>query len=98
MPHIFTKAEYAYKLCVYGFCDGSATAALKNTVDGFLSGEFRIAECFPRCYIHCVNVARFPVLMFHLNEHVNNERRNWKTFLIWYSVALLLVSEDFLHV
>jgi hypothetical protein len=43
-----------------------------------------------------VNVVRFPVLMFHLNEHVNMWR-NRKTFLKWYSVVLLLAREDFLH-
>ena len=27
MPHIFTNAEYADMMYVYGFCNGSATAA-----------------------------------------------------------------------
>jgi hypothetical protein len=27
MPYIFTNAEYSDMLYVYGFCDGSATAA-----------------------------------------------------------------------
>jgi hypothetical protein len=27
MPHIFTNAKYADMLYVYGFCDGSVTAA-----------------------------------------------------------------------
>jgi hypothetical protein len=30
MPHIFTNAEYADMLYVYGFCDGSATAAAEE--------------------------------------------------------------------
>jgi len=30
MPHIFTNAEYADMMCVYGFCDGSATAAVEE--------------------------------------------------------------------
>jgi type IV secretory pathway TrbF-like protein len=32
MPHIFTDAEYARTdmLYVYGFCDGSATAAIEE--------------------------------------------------------------------
>lgn len=30
MPHIFTNAEYADMLYVYGFCDGSATAAVEQ--------------------------------------------------------------------
>jgi len=29
MPHIFTNAEYA-DMYVYGFCDGSATAAFEE--------------------------------------------------------------------
>jgi hypothetical protein len=70
---------------------------LKNTVDGFLCSEFQIVESFPKCSIHCMNVVCFPVLMFHLNEHINMWR-NRKTFLKWYSTALLLACEDFLHV
>jgi len=30
MPHIFTNAEYADMLYVYGFCDGRATAAVEE--------------------------------------------------------------------
>ena len=30
MPHIFTNAEYADMMYVYGFCDGSATAAAEE--------------------------------------------------------------------
>jgi hypothetical protein len=71
---------------------------LKTTINGFLRTQFQIAECFPRCSIHCMNVLCFPVLMFHLNEHVNNIWRNRKTFLKRYSIALLLPCEDFLHV
>lgn len=71
---------------------------LKYTANYFLCSEFQIIECFPRCSIHCVNVVRFPVLMFHLNEHINNMWRNRKIFLKWYSVTLLLACRDFLHV
>jgi hypothetical protein len=45
-----------------------------------------------------VNVARFLVLVFHLNKHVNDVWRDRKTFLKRYCVALLLTREDFLHV
>jgi hypothetical protein len=45
-----------------------------------------------------VNVIDFPMLMFHLKEHVNNMWSNRKPFLKLYSVALLLAREDFLHV
>ena len=30
MPHIFTNAEYADMMYVYGFCGGSATAAVEE--------------------------------------------------------------------
>ena len=30
MPHIFTNAEYADMMYVYGFCDGSATTAVEE--------------------------------------------------------------------
>jgi len=30
MSHIFTNAEYADIMYVYGFCDGSATAAVEK--------------------------------------------------------------------
>jgi len=30
MPHIFTNAEYADMLYVYGFCDGSAITAVEE--------------------------------------------------------------------
>ena len=66
---------------------------LKNTIDGFLYAEFRIIESFTRYSIHC-----FPVLMFHLNGHVNKICRNRITVLIWHSVALLLAREDFQRV
>jgi len=71
---------------------------LKNTVDGFLCAEVWILVCFTRCSIHCVNVVYLPVLMFHLNGHVNKTWRNRKTFLIWYSTVQLLAHEDFQHV
>ena len=30
MPHVFTNAKYADMLYVYGFCNGSATAAVEE--------------------------------------------------------------------
>jgi hypothetical protein len=45
--------------------------------------------------MHCMNVLRFPELMFHQNKHVNNMWRNRKAFLKWYREALLLACKDF---
>ena len=98
MPHVFTNAEYADRCMFMASAMVVPLLLLKNTVDGFLCAEFRIVECFTRCSIHCVNAVRFPVLMFHLNGYVNKTWTNRKTFLIWHSVTLLLVREDFKHV
>jgi hypothetical protein len=65
---------------------------LKNTVDGW------ILEHFQKCSIHFVNVVCLLVLMFHLNEHINDMWRKRKTFLTWYSIALLLACEGILHI
>jgi hypothetical protein len=65
MCHMFTAAAVVMPLLM-----------LKNIVDGFLCTEFQTVGCFPRCSIHCVNVVCFPVLMFHLNKHVNDMWRN----------------------
>jgi hypothetical protein len=89
MSHIFTMTNML--IC----CTFTASAKvvplllLENTVGGFLCAEFRIVGCFPRCLVYFMKVVRFPVLMFHLNEHVNIIWRNRQTFLKWYSVALL---------
>ena len=96
MPHIFTNAEYADMMYVYGFCDGSATAAVEEYRRRYPMRRIPERRVFYK--VHCVNAVCFPVLMFHLNGHVNKTWRNRKTFLIWYSVALLLASEDFQHV
>jgi hypothetical protein len=65
---------------------------------GFLCAEFWFVGCFPRCSIHCVNVIRSPLLLFHLKEHVNNMYWYRKSFLNWYSLAPLPAGADLLHV
>ena len=97
MPHIFTNAEYADMLYVYGFCDDSTTAAVAEYRRRFSMHRIPDRRVFSKVLIHCVNAVRFLVLMFHLNGIENKIWRNRKTFLIWYSVALLL-REDFQHV
>jgi hypothetical protein len=71
---------------------------LKNTVDGFLTAEFRIKGCFPKFSTHSVRVVPLLALMFHLNVKVNKMWMKLKTFYRWYSVALLPVHEEFLCV
>ena len=63
---------------------------LKNTV----CAEFRFVGCFS---LFITLLAFFSVLMFRLNEQVNNMWRKRKAFLKWYSVALPVARENFLH-
>jgi hypothetical protein len=97
MSHIFANAEYVDMPCVYGFCDGSVTAAVEEYHRRFPMRRIPYRKMFSRCSIYCVNVVRLPVFMFHLKEHVNVWMKR-KTFLKWYSLALLLAHQDFLHV
>jgi hypothetical protein len=96
MPHIFTNAKYANMLNVYGFCDGSATAAVEEYRQRFPMRRIPDRRLFAKVLNSLL--ACFSVLLFHLNEHVNNMQRNKKAFLKWISVALLLIREDFLPV
>ena len=100
---VVQNTAFLHKCRICWCCTFTASAIivplllLKNTIDGFLCAEFWIVDCSPRCSIHCMNLVHFPLLMLHLNGHVN-KCRNRKTFLKWYSVALLLAREDFQHV
>ena len=47
MPRVWTHAEYADIVYIYGWCDGSVSAALsKNIVVSFQNAEFRTDRCF----------------------------------------------------
>jgi hypothetical protein len=91
MPHIFTLAEYPNMLFVHVFCDDSATATVEEYRRRFPMRRIPDSRVFSK--VCSKLLACFPVLMFHLNEHVNKMWRNKKTFLKWYSVALLLARE-----
>ena len=54
MPHIFTNAEYADMMYVYGFCDGSATAAVQEYRRRFPMR--RIPDC--RVFYKVFNILR----------------------------------------
>jgi hypothetical protein len=89
MPHIFTNAEYADMMYVYGFCDGSAAAAVK---------EYR--RQFPMCRIP--NCRVFSKVFITLREcctlpggHVSSEQARQQNveeqeniLEKWYSIAL----------
>jgi hypothetical protein len=94
MLHIFTNAMICCTFTTSVMV--MPLLLLKNTVNGFLCTEFRITKCLTKRSVHCVNVVRFPVLMFHLNEYVNKMCRDTKAFMKWYSLALLLAHENFL--
>jgi hypothetical protein len=97
MQHIVTNAEYADMLYVYGFCDGSAAAAVE---------EYR--RRLPMCRIPDRRV--FSEVFNTLHERgtlpsaqVSSERgrqqhvEEQENILKWYSVALLLAREHFPH-
>jgi hypothetical protein len=98
MSHIFKNCECADMLYVYSFRDGSATAAVEEYHQRFPMSIIPDRKVFYKVSNIFHERGIFPVLMFHLNEHVNIIWRNKKTFLKWYSVALLLARENFLHV
>ena len=99
MPHFFTNAEYADMMYVYGFCDGSATAAVEEYRRRFPIRRIPDRRVFYKVFSTLRECGTLP------SAHVSSEqarkqntRRNRKTFLIWYSVVLLLAREGFQHV
>jgi len=92
MPHIFANAEDVNMLYVYSFCVGSATAAVEEYRRRFPMRRIPYRRVFSKVFNTLL--AFFPVLMFHLNERVNNMWRNRKAFLKWYSVVLLLARDE----
>jgi hypothetical protein len=68
MPHIFTNTEYADMLYVYGFCDGSDTAAVEEYYHQF--PVHRIPDCrvFPKMF-HTLHECGML-----LSAHVSSER------------------------
>ena len=97
MPHTFRNAEYADMMYVYGFCDGSATAAVEEYSRQFPMD--RILDC--RVFYMVFNTLRECSTL--PSAHVSSERAckrnmgNRKTFLMWYSVVLQLSLEEFQH-
>ena len=81
MPHIFTNAEYANMLYVYGFCDGSTTAGVEEYLRRFSMRRIPDRRVFFK--VSNTLLACNSVLLFHLNDHVNNMWRNRKAFLKW---------------
>jgi len=68
MPHIFANDEYNNTLHIYGFCDGSVTAAVEEYRRRFPLRRIPDRRVFSKVLITLL--AFFPVLMFHPNEHV----------------------------
>ena len=91
MPHIFTNAEDANMLHVYGSRDGSAIAAVEEYRRRCPMRRIPVRRVFSEVFNRLL--AFFSEIMFHLNEHVNMWR-NRKAFLKWYSVALLLARDE----
>ena len=97
MPHIFTNAKYADMLYVYGFCDGRATTAVQEYRQRFPMRRILDRRVFSKVFNTLCECGTFP------SAHVSSEWahktwRNRRTFLIWYSFALLQAREDFQRV
>jgi hypothetical protein len=98
MLHIFTDAEYADMIYVYGFCDGNATAAVEEYCRRF--PVHRIPD--RRVFSKEINTLREGGTL--PSAHVSSEQacqqrvEDRRTFLKWFSVDLLPASDDFLHV
>ena len=79
MPHVWTHAEYADTVYIYGWCDGSVSAALsKNIVVSFQNAEFRTDRCFLKFSKRGVKVVHVPALMFRLNVNFNKMWKRWQ--------------------
>ena len=98
MPHIFTNAEYADMMHFYGFFDGSATAAVEEYRRRFPMRRIPDRRMFDKVFNTLRECGTLP------SAHVSSERarkqnmEEQETFLLWYSIALLLAREDFQHV
>ena len=68
MPHIFTNAQYADIIYVYGFCDGSATAALEECRRRFPLRRFPDRRQFYKVFIILRECCTLPSL------HVSSEQ------------------------
>jgi len=72
MPQVFTHAEYADMVFVYGFCNCMLLLRVEGTVYGFLTAEYQIQECLLVFPTNCVRLVHFPpAVIFLLNVQAN---------------------------
>jgi hypothetical protein len=68
IPHIFTHAEYADMVFVYGFCNGSGIAACREYRRRFPNRRVPDSRVFTT---NCVRLVQFPAVRFLLNVQMN---------------------------
>jgi len=68
MPHIFTNAEYADMMYVYGFCDGSVTAAAEEYRRRFPMRRIPDRRVFYKVFNTLHECGTLPI------DHVSSER------------------------
>ena len=68
MPHIFTNTEYADMMCVYVFCDGSATAAVEEYRRRLPMRRFPDRRVFYKVFNTLRECGRLP------SDHVSSEQ------------------------
>jgi hypothetical protein len=79
MPHIFTNAEYAAMLYIYGFCDCSANAAVEEYCQWFPTHRAPDCKVFSKVFntlheCHTLPSAHVPseqARQQHVAEHEN---------------------------
>jgi len=98
MPHIFTNAEYADMMYVYGFCDDSATAAVEEYRRRFPMGRIPHRSVFYMVFNTLRECGTLPSAHVSFERARKQNMEEQETFLIWHSLALLLAREDFQHV
>jgi len=96
MPHIFTNAVYADMMYVYGFCDGSATAAVEEYRRRFPMDRILDHRVFHKVFNILRECSTLP------SAHVLSERAHKQNMKEQENIldmgALLLSREDFQHV
>jgi hypothetical protein len=88
MSHIFTNAEYADMLYVYGFCGAGATAAVEECRRLLPMRRIPDRRAFSKVFDTLREHGTLPRAHVSSNERVNTWR-NRIIFLKGYSVALL---------
>ena len=94
MPHIFTNAEYADMMYVYGFCDGSATAAFEEYRRRFPMDRIPDRREFHKVFNIMRESSKLPSVHV-LSERARNQ--NMQEQEIFLDMVALLLSREYIQ-